>query len=406
MSFIVYDLAFLVVFSLAVALFLYVKRKKLVREGIMFLYKTSVGLKFIDYFGKKYPKTTKFLSYIIVATGYLLMIAAFYFLIQILLMFTKPEIVKLVRVPPIMPLIPYIGEIFNATWLPKFYFTYWIIAIALVAIFHEGAHGIFAKFNKIRIKSTGFGFLGPFLAFFVEQDDKQMRKAKIFPQLTVLGAGVFANIILAVIFLFALGGFFSATYAPAGVIFSDYSHYTGAGAILSEANITNEIIAIDGSNATKIIIDGKNYWVRSEYLLNESLKKDNETGINFYHDLPALRNSVAGYIIQINNHEIKTNEDLIQALNGKKPGEVVRLITAYKTNGTEGQIYYEFELGADYSNSSRGVIGIMSSSNIQTSSTHSIRVFIGKLVNRFQDPSIHYESKINPELATFIYYLI
>jgi hypothetical protein len=60
------------------------------------------------------------------------------------------------------------------------YFTYWIVAIALVAIFHEGFHGIFARFYNIKIKSTGFGFLGPFLAFFVEQDDKQMQKAKPF----------------------------------------------------------------------------------------------------------------------------------------------------------------------------------------------------------------------------------
>ena len=179
MSFIVYDLSFLVLFTLAIVIFLYTRKHNLKREGIMYLYRTSIGLKFIDYIAKKYPKTLKVMSYVIVTCGYVIMALSVYLLLQILNIFTKPELVKIIKVPPIMPLIPYMGEIFKASWLPPFYFTYWIIAIALVAIFHEGFHGIFARFNKIRIKSTGFGFLGPFLAFFVEQDDKQMQKSKI-----------------------------------------------------------------------------------------------------------------------------------------------------------------------------------------------------------------------------------
>ena len=78
------------------------------------------------------------------------------------------------KIPPLIPLVPYIDKILPTGLVPPFYFTYWIIAIAIVAVFHEFAHGIFAKIRGIRLKSTGFGFLGPLLAAFVEIDEKQI----------------------------------------------------------------------------------------------------------------------------------------------------------------------------------------------------------------------------------------
>ena len=73
--------------------------------------------------------------------------------------------------------------------------------LAIVAIIHEFAHGIFMRKYKIHIKSTGFGFfpffLPVFLAAFVEQDEKSMNKASIFQQKAVLAAGTFAKACLA-----------------------------------------------------------------------------------------------------------------------------------------------------------------------------------------------------------------
>ena len=218
-SLIYYDIGFLILFSLAIGIFLYSRKKRLVKDGWMYLYKTSVGLKVIDYLGTKNKKLMKIFSYLIIATGYVLMIVMLVLLYQMVKLFLDATIVQAIKIPPLMPLIPYLPGIFKITWLPPFYFTYWIVAIALIAIFHEGFHGIFARFNNVRIKSTGFGFLGPFLAFFVEQDDKQMTKKKIFPQLTILGAGVFANVLLGIIFFFLMIGFFNLAYSPAGVNF-------------------------------------------------------------------------------------------------------------------------------------------------------------------------------------------
>jgi membrane-associated protease RseP (regulator of RpoE activity) len=398
MSFIIYDLSFLVLFTLAIVIFLYTRKHNLKREGLMYLYRTKIGLKFIDYIAKKYPKTLKVMSYIIIACGYALMVMSVYFLFQILNIFTKPELVKIIKVPPIMPLIPYMGEIFKASWLPPFYFTYWIIAIALVAIFHEGAHGVFARFNKIRIKSTGFGFLGPFLAFFVEQDDKQMQKAKIFPQLTILAAGVFANVILTIIFFLLLGGFFSMAYAPSGAIFSDYSYAALPAGLLGSVGIMNETINVNGNNLTKISFEGKNYFIHNQ-IFAENISDPNSY-LKIYQDQGAIRNGLKGYITEIDGLKIKIGEDISKVIAGKKVGERISI----KTKLGNETYSYSFNLGADYNNQTRPVIGIATSAS--SSGSHSLRAWITKLVNRFNDPSVHYEPKIDGDFTTFVYYLL
>ncbi len=218
-NFVVYDLVFFVLFTLFVILFLYKRRKKLEREGILYLYRTSWGLKTIDRIGKKYKKTLKFFSYVSIVTGYILMASILYLVFQIVYLYYKfPDVVRAVKVPPIVPLIPYLPEIFKISFLPPFYFTYWIIIIAIIAIPHEFFHGIFARFYKIKVKSTGFGFLGPFLAAFVEPDEKQMSKSKISNQLAILSSGTFANVLTAILFFLLLWVFFITMFVPSGVV--------------------------------------------------------------------------------------------------------------------------------------------------------------------------------------------
>ena len=53
MDFIVYDLAFLIFFCIITGIFLYKRRKNLKKEGIMYLYRTQLGIKFIEWFAKK-----------------------------------------------------------------------------------------------------------------------------------------------------------------------------------------------------------------------------------------------------------------------------------------------------------------------------------------------------------------
>jgi len=73
MSFISYDITFLVIFTLFVVIFLYKRRHNLKREGLLYLYRTKLGIQFIDWTNKKYGKILEKLQYIVVACGYFLM---------------------------------------------------------------------------------------------------------------------------------------------------------------------------------------------------------------------------------------------------------------------------------------------------------------------------------------------
>jgi len=78
---------------------------------------------------------------------------------------------------------------------------YFLLSIPIVLVIHEGAHGIVASLEKIKIKTGGFVVFIALFAGFVEPDEEEFDKAKKISKLRVIGAGATAN----VIFAFALG---------------------------------------------------------------------------------------------------------------------------------------------------------------------------------------------------------
>src|SRR3972149_1634606 len=140
MSFLLYDILFLILFTLFVVIFLYKRKHNLKREGLLYLYRTKVGLRFIEWATNKYGKILKKLQYLVVISGYMLMFFGLWFIIKVVYVYlTSPYIAKALKVPVIMPLIPYLPSIFKIDFLPPFYFTYWIIIIAIIAVPHEFA---------------------------------------------------------------------------------------------------------------------------------------------------------------------------------------------------------------------------------------------------------------------------
>jgi len=125
-SFYVYDLILLVVFSLFVFLFIKSRRKNIQREGIFFMYRTQVGVKAIKWFSDKFKKILYPLRYVIIFLGFVLMGVMLWMLWKTVSIYLFiPEIVKVIKAPPIAPLIPYFPEIFGLTsFFPKFYFSY------------------------------------------------------------------------------------------------------------------------------------------------------------------------------------------------------------------------------------------------------------------------------------------
>ncbi len=385
-SFVFYDIVFLVAFTLAVILFLYTRRSNLKRQGLLYLYRTKVGLKIIDWTSKKFSGILKPLQYLIIASGYTLMALMLWVLVKFSYIYlASPTIAKTLKVPVLLPLIPYIDKL--VPFLPPFYFTYWIIIIAIIAIPHEFAHGIFARLNKIKVHSTGFGFLGPFLAAFVEPDEKEMAKMKKFPQLAILAAGTFANILVAVLFTLLLWLFFISSFTAAGVNFTTYST-----SILNTSDIQITGVVMEDMNLIEVRSHGDSFFTSEE-----ALKLSSEKNLEFiaaYDNTPALNARLSGAITSIDGTPTTSFESLSSVLQSKTPGDEVIIQTI-----DDGEIKnYEVILAE---NEGKAFLGI----GIAPPQTSGISGKLYSLTSRVKDPSVYYESSLG-NFGIFIYDLL
>ncbi len=403
-----YDIAFLVIFTLAVITFLYRKRENLKRQGILYLYRTKLGIRLMDWTVSKFSRILKPMQIVVVASGYILLISMVWLLIRTAYIYiTSPIIAQLIKAPPIAPLIPYFPAIFKLeSFFPPLYFTYFLVALIIVAVSHEFAHGIFARLNKIKVKTTGFAFLGPILGAFVEPDEKQMQKAKKFPQLAILAAGTFANVIMAVIFGAILLGFFALSFSPAGVQFNSY-----ATTAINPFEITEvsgipiedpkSLIYLDDpyvpgyleSEIVNVSIGEKTFLVQSKSLIN-ALEKDIQS-IIVYDDAPAVRAGIKGAIREINGVKIENPESLREELRKYSPGDEV-IVTASDDGAVKT---YKINLGNRDGNAYLG-IGFVESNR------GAITGFFMSQVEKVKNPFIHYEPNWDGDIAWFIYYLL
>ena len=178
----------------------------------------SFGLKFIEKISKKYREWVRLCGYIGVGAGYVGLVIISYSLIKnLIVLFTQPTAqsgVSLV-LPGIS--VPGLGV------LP---FWYWILAIFLIALIHEFSHGIVARAHDIKVKNTGLVLFGPIIGAFVEPDEQQMRKQSDITQYSVLAAGSFSNILMAVVSILLLTWVLLPIQAtmvePVGFTFHEY----------------------------------------------------------------------------------------------------------------------------------------------------------------------------------------
>src|SRR3989344_2008444 len=199
-----FDLIFAIMFYAALLIFFLKNREKFeLQGGIFALYRTKLGLKLMDKIARKNSKLLNLLSYVSVFVGFTGMVFIMYTLLQ--------GVYKLIFIPGSQPVVaPVLPGISISPELPVLNFWHWIIGIFIVAVVHEFAHGVYARLYKIDVKSSGFAFLGPILAAFVEPDEKKMKKIEKKKQLAIISAGPFVNIVLG--FLIIL--FFTFIFAP------------------------------------------------------------------------------------------------------------------------------------------------------------------------------------------------
>ena len=398
MSFIIYDLIFFILCTALVAIFLYTHRHKLQREGWLYLYRTKVGLKIIDWSGRKHAAFLRPLQYVVVFSGYALMAAMLWFMGTFTYKYlVSPTFAEQLRVPILTPLVPYIDKLFPSEILPPFYFTYWIIIIAIIAIPHEFAHGIFARLNKVKIHSTGFGFLGPFLAAFVEQDEKDMKKAKKFPQLAILAAGTFANVLMTVLFGIILIGFILVFFVPIGVNFNTYPLAMINVSDIATLNtlpfsLSSPLIAEGTALVTLTTLQNRSYLIPPE-ILQQTLEEKHPQMV-VYEDAPAVRAQLSGAITSIDGRPTTSYPALREVLESYAPGANITIVT----RNNDGEQTYRLTLAE---REGKAFLGI----GITPMETKGLRGWLYATFSKVKDPYVYYESRLG-EFRTFIYDLL
>ena len=176
------------------------------------------GLKWMDRYAKKFREWIILLGYIGVGAGYVGLVFISYILVKNL----YDLIVSPATVSGVSLVLPGI----NIPGLGVLPFWYWLIAIFVIALVHEFSHGIVARAHKIPVKNTGIVLFGPIIGAFVEPNENKLRKEKDINQYSVLAAGSFSNIILAIVAIlllnFALMPLQESMVEPLGFTFDEY----------------------------------------------------------------------------------------------------------------------------------------------------------------------------------------
>ena len=270
---------YIIIFYLVVIALVYIYRKRIdVQAKIIFLFRMKWGLGWMDKYGKKYREWIILLGYIGTGLGFISMIittsALLYNLVQLM-------------INPVAQ--PGVGLVLPGLSVPGFGvipFWHWLIAIFMIALVHEFAHGVVARAHDIKVKNTGIVLLGPILGAFVEPDEKSLRKKSDVTQYSVLAAGAFANVILAVVAILILNlAIIPGSVAledkiidPLGMSFESYvsddlpfakagimpkSVITGLNDVKTNtaADFMQEVFKFKSGDKVSIIADGKSYEV-------------------------------------------------------------------------------------------------------------------------------------------------
>jgi len=386
----VYDVVFLILFSLGVFWFLRNRREELSREGIVFMWRTRFGIKAIDWFAKKFGFIMQKMKWVIVGVGGVLMAVMIWMLGQSTSIYLfHPEITKMFKAPPIAPLIPYFPKLFGMESIfPPFYFTYFLVALAIVAICHEFSHGVFMKLFKVKIKATGLVFLGPILGAFVEEEKSGFHKKKKLEQMTVLGAGVFANILVALLFYLLYVLFFFSSFTASGYIFNSYG--------LASVPLDSITGLQDVDGLKKVITADGNYYLDEG--LAVQLANDNGASLIAYTEAPAILAGMKGAIVQADNVKILNADSLKEFMESQNPGDAVHFVT----EDVDGMKEYDIVLDEHPDGSGKGYLGI---GHNEAAPRGFIQGVLAKFMG-FKESSTYYKTTWDGEFVFFIYHLL
>jgi membrane-associated protease RseP (regulator of RpoE activity) len=235
-----------IVFYTLVIILLYLFRKKFEFQGIVALFKTQFGVRWMTETGKRHPVFWNRVGIVAIVIGFLGMVFIIgYLLWGLYALFFIPS-----APPALSPVIPGVK-------IPGVPFTfplwYTLAALFFAIIVHEAMHGVLASAYRIPIKSSGFAFLGPIPGAFVEPDEKTMTKRTRKQQLAILAGGPFANIVLALVALgltFGFGALIALSVDSTGASYAAIEPGSAAANAGLPSNAT--ITLIDGNTITDV----------------------------------------------------------------------------------------------------------------------------------------------------------
>jgi len=238
------NLVSIIVFYSLIAAFFYIRRKHIdVEYKILFLYRTKKFNAVMEKIANFCPRFWRIYGLAAIPIGFAGMI--------FILSYLAYALVKIFSMPAAAPSLSLVVPGVRIPGSPFIPFWYGILALFIVIVVHEGAHGIVALANKLKIKSAGVGLMAFLPLAFVEPDEKQLEKQKTSTQLAVFAAGAFTNFITAgVVLLIAMlvAPVVSQAIVPEGTYFETV--YAGKPAALAGLQHGDIITYVDSQNTT------------------------------------------------------------------------------------------------------------------------------------------------------------
>ena len=226
-----------------------------------------------------------------------------------------------------------------------------------------------------------------------------MEKKKIFPQMAILSAGTFANVIVGILFLLILILFFSLAFSPSGVVYDTYMYSAVGLAGISSVNnfsIHNAsyekvLSSVNESGINEIIVNEERYFVTKSFLESQI---ENSEYILLYNDAPAIRAGLGDTIVKINGIEIDSREKLAEEILKYSAGEKAIITTL------ENDSLKDYEIIFDESSEGNAYLGI----GFIVSESSGILGSAMKIISSFKDSNLYY--KQNFDGAEIIYNLL
>ena len=201
-------------------------------------------------------------------------------------------------------------------------FTYGIIALVIVIVFHEFAHGILARTEGVKIKSIGLLLLAVLPGAFVEPDEEGVKKSSRLAKLRIYAAGSVSNLAVAAVAILLMNliafSFIGPSFHSQGVEVVNTMPDTPAIGVLQNGMV---ITNINGQEVTNVTSFGN---ILSKTAPGDVVNVTTDQGTFTIKTIKNPNNSSA-YLGVITQNHLTVNQDVSSKYGDILPGLLYNL---------------------------------------------------------------------------------